>query len=175
MTAGGGILHDELPSERVYTQGGPSHGVQLWVNLPAALKMVTRATRRSRPTPCSCSRPTTSGALARLIAGTIGGHEGAGSTYTPITYTHTYVSPGAELVVPWTPSFNALAYVLTGAGSVGEERRPVSAHQLVVFGPGDHLVLRAGAEAGEREPLEVLLLGGQPIAEPRSSTTARSS
>ena len=39
MTAGGGILHDELPTERVYRAGGPSHAVQLWVNLPPALKM----------------------------------------------------------------------------------------------------------------------------------------
>ena len=39
MTAGGGILHDELPTERMYRGGGPSHAVQLWVNLPPALKM----------------------------------------------------------------------------------------------------------------------------------------
>src|SRR6202011_3756423 len=39
MTAGGGILHDELPTERAYRAGGPSHAVQLWVNLPSALKM----------------------------------------------------------------------------------------------------------------------------------------
>ena len=38
MTAGAGILHDELPTERVYRQGGPVHGVQLWVNLPARIK-----------------------------------------------------------------------------------------------------------------------------------------
>src|SRR6266576_3802377 len=39
MTAGGGILHDELPTERMYRGGGPAHAVQLWVNLPSALKM----------------------------------------------------------------------------------------------------------------------------------------
>ena len=39
MTAGGGILHDELPTERMYRGGGPAHAVQLWVNLPPALKM----------------------------------------------------------------------------------------------------------------------------------------
>ena len=41
MTAGGGILHDELPTEKMYRGGGPSHAVQLWVNLPPALKMTT--------------------------------------------------------------------------------------------------------------------------------------
>src|SRR6202008_953813 len=39
MTAGSGILHDELPTERLYRSGGLVHGVQLWVNLPPALKM----------------------------------------------------------------------------------------------------------------------------------------
>src|ERR1700686_6543 len=39
MTAGGGILHDELPTERMYRAGGSFHGIQLWVNLPARLKM----------------------------------------------------------------------------------------------------------------------------------------
>jgi len=38
MTAGAGVLHDELPTERFYSQGGPIHGIQLWVNLPAELK-----------------------------------------------------------------------------------------------------------------------------------------
>src|SRR5437870_1265628 len=42
MTAGGGILHDELPSERMYRGGGPALAVQLWVNLPPALKMTPR-------------------------------------------------------------------------------------------------------------------------------------
>ena len=41
MTAGGGILHDELPTERIYRAAGPMHSVQLWVNLPPALKMTT--------------------------------------------------------------------------------------------------------------------------------------
>src|SRR5207247_887362 len=57
MTAGGGILHDELPTERMYRGGGPAHAVQLWVNLPARLKMtppryqsITRdALRRGEP------------------------------------------------------------------------------------------------------------------------------
>jgi quercetin 2,3-dioxygenase len=167
MTAGGGILHDELPSERVYTQGGPSHGVQLWVNLPASLKFVTPRYQAITADAVRLVSSDDGGALVRLIAGSIGGYEGAGSTHTPITYAHATVSPGAELVVPWTPSFNALAYVLAGQGAAGEERRPVSAHQLVVFGAGDHLVLRGGRpEAGEAEDLEVLLLGGRPIGEP---------
>ena len=60
--------------------------------------------------------------------------------------------------------FSALAYVLTGRGTAGPEGRPVEDGQLVVFGPGDHLVIRAAD--GQAEPLDVLLLGGLPIREP---------
>jgi redox-sensitive bicupin YhaK (pirin superfamily) len=54
--------------------------------------------------------------------------------------------------------------VLTGHGTGGPEGRPVEDGQLVVFGPGDHLVIRAAG--GRDEPLDVLLLGGLPIRAP---------
>ena len=63
--------------------------------------------------------------------------------------------------------FNALAYVLAGAGSVGEDRRPVATGQLAVFGAGDVVRLEACAAQESRTPaLEVLVLGGRPIGEP---------
>lgn len=65
-----------------------------------------------------------------------------------------------------------MAYVLTGRGTAGAEGRPVEDGQLVVFGPGDHLVVQAAG--GPVEPLDVLLLGGLPIRAP-SPTTAPSS
>ncbi len=107
------------------------------------------------------------GALVRLIAGDLAGHPGPGDTHTPITYAHATVSPGAELTVPWNPEFSAMAYVLLGQGYAGEEGRPVAEHQLVVFGPGDTLTIRAADhQEGETDALEVLLLGGLPIREP---------
>ena len=88
-------------------------------------------------------------------------------THTPITYVHATVAPGARLVVPWAPDYNALAYVLAGRGTVGSEARPVRTGQLAVFGDGGHLVLSADAtQDGHTPNLEVLLLGGRPIREP---------
>ena len=111
------------------------------------------------------------GALIRLIAGDIGGFGGPGVTHTPITYAHATLAPGAQLTVPWNPAFSAFAYVLTGRGTAGAEGRPVEDGQLVVFGPGDHLVVAAADR--QAEPLDVLLLGGCRSAR-RSPTTARS-
>jgi redox-sensitive bicupin YhaK (pirin superfamily) len=167
MTAGSGILHDEVPTEAFVRSGGRTHGIQLWVNLPAALKFTPpryQAITRDRLTLLSSPD---GGALVRLIAGDLGGHSGPGSTHTPITYAHASLRPGARLEVPWDRSFSAMAYVLGGRGSVGAEGRPIDAHQLVLFGPGDTLEVRAGDTQPEDSPeLEVLLLGGLPLREP---------
>jgi redox-sensitive bicupin YhaK (pirin superfamily) len=104
------------------------------------------------------------GALIRLIAGDIAGFSGPGATHTPITYAHVTLAPGAQLSVPWNPSFSAFAYVLTGHGTVGAEGRPVVHDQLAVFGPGDHVVVTAADQ--HAEPLDILLLGGLPIRAP---------
>jgi redox-sensitive bicupin YhaK (pirin superfamily) len=167
MTAGGGILHDEVPTETFLRNGGRSHGVQLWVNLPAALKMTPpRYQAITRHDLVLLTSPD-GGALVRLIAGDLDGHEGPGSTHTPIAYAHASLEPGARVDVPWTPEFSAMAYVLSGHGYAGDERRPVDAHDLVVFGPGDRLAVEAAPNQPEESPrLEVLLLGGLPIREP---------
>lgn len=164
MTAGGGILHDELPTERMYRGGGPVHAVQLWVNLPPQLKLTPP---RYQPITKHDLRLLTSddgGALIRLIAGDIGGFTGPGTTHTPITYAHVTLAPGAELSVAWSPAFSAMAYVLTGRGTAGSELRPIESGHLVVFGPGEHVVVAAADR--QVEPLDVLLLGGLPIGAP---------
>jgi quercetin 2,3-dioxygenase len=164
MTAGGGILHDELPTERMYRAGGPMHAVQLWVNLPAALKMTPPRYQAITRDDLLLLTSHDGGALIRLIAGDVGDFQGPGVTHTPITYAHVTLAPGAELAVPWNPAFSAFAYVLTGRGTAGTEDRPIEEGQLVVFGPGDYV--RVAAADRQPEPLDVLLLGGLPIREP---------
>jgi quercetin 2,3-dioxygenase len=163
MTAGGGILHDELPTERMYRSGGPAHAVQLWVNLPPALKMTPPRYQSITRDALRLLTSDDGGALIRLIAGDIAGYTGPGATHTPITYAHVTLAPGAQLSVPWNPAFSALAYVLTGRGLAGREGRPIDSGQLIVFGSGDHVVVAADRQA---EPLDVLLLGGLPIGAP---------
>jgi len=141
--------------------------VQLWVNLPATLKFAPPRYQAITSDTLTLATSKDGGALVRLIAGDLAGQSGPGSTHTPITYAHVSLSPGAELTVPWNPSFSSLAYVLSGRGYAGDERRPVDAHQLVVFGDGDTVTVGAADGQPEDSPnLEVLLLGGLPIREP---------
>jgi len=167
MTAGAGILHIERPPEHLVVSGGLFHGIQLWVNLPRAEKWAPPRYQDLRATEVSLLSSPDAGALVRVIAGEVAGHAGPGRTYTPMTMLHTTLAPGAALDLPWREDFNALAYVLAGAGSAGVEKVAVSTGQLVVFGPGDAIRLEAskGQESRSAE-LEVLLLGGRPIGEP---------
>src|SRR5688500_11178618 len=124
MTAGAGILHIETPPEALVVSGGLFHGIQLWVNLPADKKMTTPRYQSLEGDDVTLLSSHDGGALVRLIAGDLASHRGPGSTHTPITVAHVTVSPGAQLVLPWRPDFNALAYVLSGAGAAGTGRRP---------------------------------------------------
>jgi hypothetical protein len=164
MTAGRGLLHDELPTMEAFRTGGRQHGVQLWVNLPAADKMTEPRYQAIEGRNLTLLTTDDGAGLVRLIAGRFGEHAGPGDTHTPITLAHATLPAGSELRVPWDPTYSAMAYVLSGTGSVGDEATPVAAHQLASFGPGDTVVVRSATDAAE--PLEVLLLGGQRLEEP---------
>jgi quercetin 2,3-dioxygenase len=162
MTAGSGILHIETPPEELVVSGGLFHGVQLWVNLPAKSKMTDPAYQHLDGDRVALLSSPDGGAIVRLIAGDIGEHHGPGSTHTPIVVAHATISAGAQLTLPWRSDFNALAYVLSGSGTVGQDRRPIELGNLAVFGNGDYLVLTGG----NTQQLDVLLLGGEPLREP---------
>jgi hypothetical protein len=84
---------------------------------------------------------------------------------------HATIEPGARLDLPWNNEFNALVYVLAGAGTVGVDAQPVRMGQAAVFGSGDYLTI-AAAPAGDRRQdsrtpaMDVIVVGGQPIREP---------
>jgi quercetin 2,3-dioxygenase len=167
MTAGGGILHIERPPEDLVASGGLFHGIQLWVNLPAADKMIPPAYQDLQAGNVTLTRSPDGGALVRIVAGPIDGQQGPGSTHTPITFVHATLRPGAQLDLPWPADFNALVYALAGAGTVGSEQRPISSGQLATFGSGDAIRVAADPHQDSRTPnLDVLVLGGRPIGEP---------
>jgi redox-sensitive bicupin YhaK (pirin superfamily) len=167
MTAGGGILHIETPPEELVMSGGLFHGIQLWVNLPAKDKMIAPAYQPLEADQVALLSSADGGALVRIIAGGMGEHRGPGATHTPMAMMHATLSPGARLELPWDPAFNALVYVLAGSGQAGRDRQPVRTGQLVAFGPGDWMSVRADDRAGATtEQFDVLVLGGQPIGEP---------
>jgi hypothetical protein len=167
MTAGSGILHIETPPERLVISGGLFHGIQLWVNLPAATKWAPPRYQDIRAGKVTLLSSPDGGTLVRIIAGDVAGHSGPGITHTPIALVHATLSPGAQLLLPWRPDFNALVYGLAGAGAAGSAGAKFGMGQLVVFGAGEAITISADLEQETRSPaLDVLILGGQPIREP---------
>jgi len=167
MTAGGGILHKEAPPIEVVARGGLFQGVQLWVNLPARLKMAPPRYQDIRGAEVKLLTSHDGGALVRVIAGEVGGFEGPGITHTPIALLHATVSPGAELRLPWRSDFNALVWAFSGSGTVGADAAPLEGGQLAVLGAGDVVTVAAAEAQDSHTPaLEVLVLGGLPIREP---------
>ena len=172
MTAGAGILHIETPPEELVLSGGLFHGIQLWVNLPRAQKFVAPRYQDIGSHDAALVTTEDGGTLIRVIAGSLDGHVGSGTTYTPMTMIHATLSPGAQMTIPWNSEFNALAYALAGHGTVGsgtsrDGQRPFQMGQLAVYGAGDTLTITADAQQESRSPnLDVLLLGGKPIREP---------
>ena len=167
MTAGSGLLHIEAPPEWMVTRGGLFHGIQLWVNLPRDAKMSTPTYQDIRSGEVQLLSTPDAGALVRVIAGSVDGHAGPGSTHTPMTLVHATLEPGARLELPWEVEHNALVYVLNGQGTVGNDGRPSRTGQAAAMGAGDYLTLTADDSQESRSPrMDVIVVGGQPIREP---------
>ncbi len=166
MTAGAGILHIETPPEALVVSGGLFHGIQLWVNLPAAEKWTPPNYQDISAGAVRLVSSYDGGVLVRIIAGEVAGYAGPGATRTPISFVHATIGAGAELVLPWRKDFNALVYGLSGRGSVGADRRPFESGQLAVYGEGDTVTVEADQAQDRGAPgLDVLILGGRPIRE----------
>ena len=160
MTAGGGIIHSEEPAEHIKRNGGRVHGFQIWLNLPARLKM-TRPRYQEVPASGIPRAATPDGkARAAIIAGEALGVRAVIDTHTPITYQDWTLEPGADVSVPLGARETTLVYVFEGAARVGDAEREVRDGQLAVLGEGGTVRLRAGV------PARLLLLSGQPLGEP---------
>ncbi|MEM8708278.1 MAG: pirin family protein [Actinomycetota bacterium] len=160
MTAGDGIVHSEMPSDRIRAAGGVGHGLQLWVNLPAEHRR-TRPRYQALPA-ADLARAVGDGWDAVVIAGSLFGVEGPAETHTPIGFARVHVDAGFSVRVPVESGHVAALYVYDGAAELPADRR-AEAQDLVVFDrdAGD-MVLAAPSDA----TLDGFVLTGCPIAEP---------
>lgn len=158
MTSGGGILHEEMPKPK----DGRMEGFQLWVNLPARLKMSRPRYREIKADRVPEVRRK-DGVRVRVVAGEAGGVRG------PVTeiaadpeYLDVTVPGGADFLQAVPEGHAAVAYVFEGEGAFGGgSGRVVGATHLVVFGDGDHVRAKATGDH-----VRFLLLSGKPLGEP---------
>jgi hypothetical protein len=176
MTAGSGILHQEMPKGDT---NGRMHGFQLWANLPASLKMTDP---RYQDILSSAIPEVTDddGTRARIICGEFWGKRGPveGVAADP-SYVDIAVPPGLRKCIRVETTRNAFAYVFAGSGTFRDASDPQAVltdkvvdpnaepvydatnHSLVLFDRGDELTVQAGPEG-----IRFLLVSGKPIEEP---------
>jgi quercetin 2,3-dioxygenase len=176
MTAGSGILHQEMPSGDAR---GRMHGFQLWANLPRTLKMTDP---RYQDVPASAIPEVTDddGTRVRIICGEFWGKKGPveGVAADP-QYLDVWVEPGKRKRLKMDVTRNAFAYVFAGEGTFRDSSEPRAVltesavdpkaepvydaknHALVLFDRGDEIVVQAGGEG-----IRFLLVSGKPIEEP---------
>jgi redox-sensitive bicupin YhaK (pirin superfamily) len=176
MTAGSGILHQEMPRG---DEQGRMHGFQLWANLPSSLKM---AAPRYQDIPSAAIPEVTDddGTRVRVISGDFWGKQGPvdGVAAEP-SYVDVSVPPGRKKRLAVETTRNAFAYVFAGSGTFRDASEPQAVltesgvepdaparydagnHSLVLFDRGDEVVVQAGDEG-----IRFLLVSGKPIEEP---------
>jgi redox-sensitive bicupin YhaK (pirin superfamily) len=159
MTAGSGIMHEEFHSEGFAKNGGTLNMVQLWVNLPAKLKM----TKPSYQAILDKQIPTIDlkggSGQARIIAGELDGHQGPARTFTPMQVIDLKLRKGSKSI-PVPEGWNVSLVVLKGAIEAGEGVVAKDAQMLMFSNQGQDI------QVNVLEDSIALLLSGEPIDEP---------
>ena len=161
MTAGAGIVHSEMPSREIRDQGGRVHGFQIWVNLPAKLKMTRPRYQEVSGGNIPQAASADGRARVRVVAGEALGVHAVIDTYIPIVYQDWALDAGADVTIALPREQQALAYAFQGSVLVGNEGKEIRDGQLALFGAGDAVRFRGAAGGGR-----LLLLAGVPIGEP---------
>ena len=164
MTAGAGIVHSELPAERIRREGGRVHGLQLWVNLLRADKMSPPRYQEIKASEIPVTAPA-SGARVKVVAGDVFGVRGPVETHSPIVYLHVTMQAGAAVDVPVPDGHQTFAYVISGRGQFGADETEASESRLVLFAGDEGDVHLAGPDDLEG-PLDALVVSGVPLREP---------
>lgn len=162
MTAGDGIVHSEMPSTRIQTEGGVGHGLQLWVNLPAHLRRTTPRYQALE----AAGMPVVEGDgwTAHVVAGSMFATTGPADTHSPVGFARITVEPGSTVRLPVTEGHTALVYSFDGVAIVGDGDTQLPANHLAVFADRGDVVVQVPVDA--QGSFDGIVLTGEPIGEP---------
>lgn len=160
MTAGAGIVHEELHSRDFTSKGGTLEMVQLWVNLPARAKAAPAAyqTLLSNQIP-EVTLPDDVGRL-RVVAGRYLQHEGPASTFTAMNVWDVRLRAGGAVHLPAPDGHNTLLVVLDGSVHINADETVNKGAVAALEADGEGLRVEACNDA------ILLLLSGEPLDEP---------
>jgi redox-sensitive bicupin YhaK (pirin superfamily) len=160
MTAGSGLVHSEAPAAEFLRTGGRLHGFQIWLNLPQRDKMMEPRYQEVSAARIPQAVSADGSVTVRVIAGEALGAQAVIDTRIPIQYLHFTLHAGASIKQPVATASNTVVYVFEGTAILDGQR--VTAHNLAVFARDADAVQLTAAD----EPVQLLLLSGEPIGEP---------
>ncbi len=159
MTAGSGIIHQEMPKG---DPKGRMGGFQLWANLPAAQKMMDPRYRDVKREHIPVAKLKNGGEI-RVICGEVEGKKGpVQDIVTDPQYLDVTVPRDSDFIHTVKRGHTAFAYIFEGSGRFDDPKvKSVARENLILFSNGDQVVVRT-----EQEPVRFLLISGKPIGEP---------
>lgn len=160
MTAGRGIIHSERASRAFREQGGTMEGIQLWINLPKAQKMVQPAYQDIKAAQIPVVNLDRQKVRVKIVAGTFDRQKGPARTHTSIQALQLSLLQGGFAELPIPSDHNAFLYILRGEVQLNENWNYSKETLLQFRQDGDGISLRAAEDS------EALLLSGAPIGEP---------
>ncbi|WP_442756513.1 pirin family protein [Methylocystis sp. JAN1] len=160
MTAGAGVLHEEYHSEAYARRGGRFEMAQLWVNLPARLKMTRPRYQTLRDDDIPRVELNDEVGMIRVIAGEWAGFRGPAQTATPMNVWDVRIDEGQNAIFDLPKGHNLVVAVLDGPVVVNEEGHARAGETIVFDRHGGGVAFSAQADA------KLLLLSGEPIDEP---------
>jgi redox-sensitive bicupin YhaK (pirin superfamily) len=161
MTAGSGLVHSEMPSEKFIREGGRLHGFQLWINLPKLDKKIAPRYQDTTSERIPVARNQDGTVEVKIVAGESLGTKGVIDTRIPILYLHARLASGAAFTQNVPKSENAFAFVIEGEGEFGGSK--AGQYQVALFDRSADTVHVRNTGSG---PLSFLLIAGEPIGEP---------
>ena len=162
MTAGSGVIHSELPPADFKEKGGTIHGVQLWINLPAKLKMTAPKYQDRTVDEIPVVRLNDDAVRVRIVAGEFHGVKSTTQSHTPITMYHIEMKENQSLEFDIPETFNSFVQITEGEGLFGETEEKIKFSEMGVF-------KRLGSVVKVRstdKPVKFLFISGEPINEP---------
>jgi redox-sensitive bicupin YhaK (pirin superfamily) len=155
MTAGSGIIHQEMPKP----YNGLMYGFQLWVNLPKAYKMTNPRYREIKTSDIPLVEE--NGSLIKVIAGKVNESNGAvQDLFAEILYLDLKIESMETFTYEVSEEYNCMSYIYDGEVEFPGREQLVHSEELVMFEKGNQIELKAGSDGAR-----LLLIGGKPLNE----------
>ncbi|MCW5822413.1 MAG: pirin family protein [Cyanobacteria bacterium TGS_CYA1] len=163
MTAGSGVVHEEMHEREFSKNGGEFEMIQLWVNLPAVHKMTSPRYQTLLSRDIACVKLDQQGSIARVIAGTLQDATGPANTFTPVSLIDLKLTGDSNVILPVTRGFSSALLFMEGEVEIDGATIADEPRLVLMDTAGDTIEIKSSRQS------RLLFMAGEPINEPVAS------